>query len=44
MNPLIGIGLIAIMFGAIWGIGGLTFGLVMRYLGIALGHRIMFAR
>src|SRR6201992_2343823 len=24
-------------FGALWGIGGLTFGLTMRYLGIALG-------
>ena len=24
-------------FGAMWGIGGLTFGLTMRYLGIALG-------
>lgn len=27
-------------FGAIWGIGGLTFGLSMRYLGIALGYAI----
>src|SRR5262245_14126957 len=24
-------------FGVLWGIGGLTFGLTMRYLGIALG-------
>jgi L-rhamnose-H+ transport protein len=24
-------------FGALWGVGGLTFGLTMRYLGIALG-------
>jgi L-rhamnose-H+ transport protein len=31
---------LAIMFGAIWGIGGLTFGLAMRYLGIALGQSI----
>jgi L-rhamnose-H+ transport protein len=27
-------------FGALWGIGGLTFGLSMRYLGIALGYAI----
>lgn len=27
-------------FGAMWGIGGLTFGLTMRYLGIALGMAI----
>ena len=25
------------MFGALWGIGGLTFGLTMRYLGMSLG-------
>lgn len=25
------------MFGALWGIGGLTFGLAMRYLGMSLG-------
>lgn len=31
---------LAIMFGAIWGIGGLTFGLTLRYLGIALGQSI----
>ena len=24
-------------FGVLWGLGGLTFGLTMRYLGIALG-------
>ena len=29
-----------IMFGAVWGIGGVTFGLAMRYLGIALGYAI----
>lgn len=28
------------LFGVIWGIGGLTFGLTMRYLGIALGYAI----
>ena len=28
------------MFGVIWGVGGLTFGLTMRYLGIALGYAI----
>jgi L-rhamnose-H+ transport protein len=27
-------------FGLLWGIGGLTFGLSMRYLGIALGYAI----
>lgn len=30
----------SILFGAIWGIGGLTFGLSVRYLGIALGYAI----
>lgn len=30
----------SIVFGAIWGVGGLTFGLTMRYLGIALGYAI----
>ncbi len=28
------------MFGALWGIGGLTFGLSMRFLGVALGQSI----
>lgn len=28
------------LFGVIWGVGGLTFGLTMRYLGIALGYAI----
>lgn len=28
------------LFGVLWGIGGLTFGLTMRYLGIALGYGI----
>jgi len=28
------------VFGAVWGVGGLTFGLTMRYLGIALGYAI----
>jgi L-rhamnose-H+ transport protein len=27
-------------FGAVWGIGGLTFGLTMRFLGVALGYAI----
>ena len=27
-------------FGVMWGVGGLTFGLTMRYLGIALGYAI----
>ena len=26
--------------GALWGVGGLTFGLAIRYLGIALGYAI----
>jgi L-rhamnose-H+ transport protein len=30
----------AYVFGAMWGLGGLTFGLTMRYLGIALGMAI----
>lgn len=30
----------AIGFGVLWGIGGLTFGLSMRYLGIALGQSL----
>jgi L-rhamnose-H+ transport protein len=30
----------AIGFGALWGIGGLTFGLSMRFLGIALGQSV----
>jgi L-rhamnose-H+ transport protein len=31
---------LAIMFGALWGVGGLTFGLSIRYLGVALGQSI----
>ncbi len=30
----------AAFFGALWGIGGLTFGLSIRYLGVALGQSI----
>ena len=30
----------AYIFGAMWGIGGLTFGLSMRYLGMSLGYAI----
>jgi L-rhamnose-H+ transport protein len=30
----------AYLFGALWGFGGLTFGLTMRYLGIALGMAV----
>ena len=29
-----------VFFGAMWGIGGLTFGLTMRFLGVALGYAI----
>ncbi len=32
--------LFAVLWGAVWGIGGLTFGLAIRYLGIALGYAI----
>jgi len=31
---------LAIMFGALWGVGGLTFGLTLRYLGVALGQSV----
>jgi len=31
---------LALFFGALWGIGGLTFGLSIRYLGVALGQSI----
>jgi len=30
----------AIFYGVLWGVGGLTFGLSMRYLGVALGQSI----
>ena len=30
----------AMFFGLLWGVGGLTFGLSMRYLGVALGQSI----
>ena len=32
--------LLTIIFGVLWGVGGLTFGLSMRYLGVALGQSI----
>lgn len=32
--------LLSMLFGMLWGIGGLTFGLSMRYLGVALGQSI----
>lgn len=32
---------LAILFGALWGVGGLTFGLSIRYLGIALGQSLV---
>jgi L-rhamnose-H+ transport protein len=35
-----GAALSAIFYGALWGVGGLTFGLSMRYLGVALGQSI----
>jgi L-rhamnose-H+ transport protein len=30
----------AMFFGVLWGVGGLTFGLSMRYLGVALGQSV----
>jgi L-rhamnose-H+ transport protein len=35
-----GAALKALFYGSLWGIGGLTFGLSMRYLGVALGQSI----
>jgi L-rhamnose-H+ transport protein len=35
-----GVLLKAYIFGALWGVGGLTFGLTMRYLGMSLGMAI----
>jgi len=32
--------LFAFLFGILWGVGGITFGLAIRYLGIALGYAI----
>ena len=32
---------LSIMFGALWGVGGLTFGLSIRYMGIALGQSLV---
>jgi L-rhamnose-H+ transport protein len=32
----------SIFYGALWGIGGLTFGLGMRYLGVALGQSLSY--
>lgn len=29
-----------VLFGVLWGVGGLTFGLSMRYLGVALGQSV----
>ncbi|HEX4577788.1 MAG TPA: L-rhamnose/proton symporter RhaT [Edaphobacter sp.] len=31
---------LAFLFGLLWGVGGITFGLAIRYLGIALGYAI----
>ena len=32
--------ILTVVFGMLWGVGGLTFGLSMRYLGVALGQSI----
>lgn len=31
---------LAVLFGSLWGVGGLTFGLSIRYLGVAMGQSI----
>lgn len=31
---------LTLLFGALWGVGGLTFGLSMRYLGLSLGYAV----
>lgn len=31
---------LTVLFGVLWGVGGLTFGLSMRYLGVALGQSL----
>src|SRR5262249_43246831 len=31
----------AVFFGLLWGVGGLTFGLTMRYLGLSLGMAVV---
>ena len=33
-----GIPFMSVLYGVLWGVGGLTFGLSMRYLGVALGY------
>jgi len=35
-----GIPFMYVLYGVLWGVGGLTFGLSMRYLGVALGQSI----
>lgn len=42
LGTLLGAGgaLPTVVYGALWGVGGLTFGLSMRYLGVALGQSI----
>ncbi len=39
--PIGAIGL-ATLFGALWGVGGLTWGLGMRYLGVSLGQSVSY--
>lgn len=38
-TPAFNVGM-TVFFGVLWGVGGLTFGLSMRYLGVALGQSI----
>ena len=35
-----GVPWLSVLYGVLWGIGGLTFGLSMRYLGVALGQSV----
>ncbi len=32
---------LCVLFGALWGFGGLTYGLTMRYLGLSLGMAVV---
>lgn len=42
LGSLLGSGgaVMSVVYGVLWGIGGLTFGLSMRYLGVALGQSV----
>ena len=40
MRQPVSLWMIMVFYGVLWGVGGLTFGLSMRYLGVALGQSI----